>query len=240
AGVISARSRRAPRSPDCSVTAAMKTALLVLLALALAGCGGHAGGETTTTVGPQVALEGFFLRDGKVAAAEHPAPLDEPAAARRLLADGPTPLERAAGLTSEVPHATKFRLSVDNGTATVVAPPKPALSDAAAAQVVYTLTQFPSVRTVRLDGGNAGDRGDWERLTPPILVLTPVPGQGVTSPLHVAGAANTYEATFELELQDAKGKAIAHRVVTATSGSGTRGTFETELPFDDAKGNGTL
>src|SRR4051794_18719929 len=191
----------------------MKTLLALVAVAALAGCGGRNAGApsatattsvppptgtqtepttsgTTTGSGPEVALQLFFLRDGKVAASVHDTPATQAvgAAALRLLADGPTPLERAAGLTSEVPHGTQFQLSIDNGTATVVGPP--GLSDAAGGRVVYTLPQSPGVRPARLNGGNGGARTDGEPLPPPILVLTPVPGEAVHSPLHVAGTAN--------------------------------------------------
>jgi germination protein M len=51
------------------------------------------------------------------------------------------------------------------------------------------------------------------------------------------GTANTFEATFQYELADTDGKVVDSGVVTATSGSGTRGTFdfttnEYEIPFD--------
>src|SRR5439155_11042056 len=70
-----------------------------------------------------------------------------------------------------------------------------------------------------------------EDLTPLILVESPLPNETVTSPLHASGTANTFEATFEYDLVDADGKVIAHHFVTATSGSGTRGTFDFTAPF---------
>ena len=230
--------------------------------LALAGCGGSTktvtvttsapaqtattpattttGSATTTTAAPVTRLTVFLLRDGKVAAVTRtvPATTGVGAAALRELAAGPTGAERRAGLSSAVPMGAAFRLSITNGTAVVVGPE--GLSDPASAQVVYTLTQFPSVKTVRIDGGNAGGRAEWERLTPPILVLTPTPGDTVTSPVHVAGTANTFEATLQLELRDGAGNVLERQTVTATSGSGTRGTFQADLPFSGASGAGKL
>jgi hypothetical protein len=50
----------------------------------------------------------------------------------------------------------------------------------------------------------------------------------------VTGTANTYEATFQYELVDAEGDVVDKNFVTATSGTGTRGTFEfTTGAFDD-------
>jgi germination protein M len=232
--------------------------LLVVAALACltASCGGGAttvtvtettGGSgstetgSTTTPPPtttqpsngQTAITVFFLRDGKVAAAsrEIEAMPAVGTAALQLLADGPTPLERGAGLTSEVQHDAQFALQMMDGTAVVTGPH---VSDAASAQIVYTLTQFPTVKTVRINGGNAGNRSDWERLTPPILVLDPTPGQAVTSPVRISGTANTFEATLQIELRDADDHVLAKRFATATSGNGTRGTFDTTLAVPNA------
>jgi Immunoglobulin-like domain of bacterial spore germination/Sporulation and spore germination len=233
-------------------------ALVVVLisALAVAGCGGSStttvtvtdteqpAGSTdtgstttapattettgTTTGAGTTSIELFFLRDDKVGAArrEIPATAAVGTAALRALADGPTAYERGAGLSSEVPHDASFQLQLQQGTAVVTGPH---VGDAASAQIVYTLTQFPTVTTVRINGGNAGARSDWERLTPAILVLDPVPGQTVASPIRISGTANTFEATLQLELRDADDKVIARRFATATSGSGTRGTFDTTL-----------
>jgi hypothetical protein len=110
------------------------------------------------------------------------------------------------------------------------------LSPAALAQVVYTLTQFPTVKTV-----NGKTRADVEGFVPQILVEHPTPDETVTSPLHVTGNADTFEATFEYDLKDASGKVLAHDFVTATSGSGQRGTFAFTIPFTvTAAQDGTL
>ena len=74
-------------------------------------------------------------------------------------------------------------------------------------------------------------RGDYEDLTPPLLVESPLPGERVASPLRIAGTANAYEATFQAELLDASGTVLVHKMVMATSGSGQRGTFEETLPY---------
>jgi hypothetical protein len=124
------------------------------------------------------------------------------------------------------------------------------------AQVVYTLTQFPSVKRVqfKIDGkpveaiGGEGvvvdppvGRKAFEKQTPAILVESPTPGSVVTSPLRVRGTANTFEATLNLRLLDGSGKVLYDNFTTATSGSGTRGTFEQTIPFTISKdGPGTL
>ena len=53
-------------------------------------------------------------------------------------------------------------------------------------------------------------------------------------PMTVTGTANTFEATFQYELIDAAGSIVDADFVTATSGTGTRGTFEfTTKDVDD-------
>jgi hypothetical protein len=135
------------------------------------------------------------------------------------------------GMTTEVPAGLK--LTIDNGRATVTGSE---LNPPALAQVVYALTTFPTVDSV-----NGKTRADVEAFVPPILVEQPAPDDTVTSPLHVTGNANTYEATFNYDLRDSAGKSLAKDFVTATSGSGTRGTFDVSIPFTvDSAQDGSL
>ncbi|MGI8862449.1 MAG: Gmad2 immunoglobulin-like domain-containing protein [Gaiellaceae bacterium] len=62
----------------------------------------------------------------------------------------------------------------------------------------------------------------------------------MTSPLRATGTANTFEANFQYELTDTDGRIIAEDFVTATSGTGTRGTFEFSVPFEVDFGVGSL
>lgn len=64
---------------------------------------------------------------------------------------------------------------------------------------------------------------------PLIVIDTPKTGDTVASPIAVSGSANVFEATFQLELQDANGKVLTTQTVMATSGSGTRGTYEATI-----------
>jgi hypothetical protein len=115
------------------------------------------------------------------------------------------------------------------------------------AQVVYTLTQFPSVERVafQLDGqpvetiGGEGlivdppvRRADYEAVTPAIMVESPAVGDGVSSPMRVRGTSNVFEATSQINIVDADGLIIAEKTVTASSGTGTRGTFDVLVPFE--------
>ena len=75
-------------------------------------------------------------------------------------------------------------------------------------------------------------REDYEDVTPAILVETPAVGDTVSSPLHLTGTANTFEATFQYTVADWDGKIIAEHFVTATCGTGCRGTFDESIPFE--------
>jgi germination protein M len=209
--------------------ATLCAAMLVAIA---AGCGGGRGAAeqspgtttpapTTTAASTQprlTTLELFFLApDGRLVAdsreVQHTQAVGT--ASLRELVTPPT------GATTQVPDS--LELTIDNGRAQVSGS---TLNGAAIAQIVYTLTSFPTVREV-----NGKTRADVEDFAPAILVEHPAPGQPVASPLHVTGTANTFEATFNYRLEDASGNALAKDFVTATSGSGTRGTFDFSVPF---------
>ena len=220
----------------------------VLALVAFAGCGSDddSSPEARSTTPPTVEtkpiatvpdsapaiLKVYLLRDAKVAV-ESRSVVAGPAVARAALGellDGPTAGEAARGLSSAVPAGTTIEdLAVDDDTTATVELSQP-LDDAATAQVVYTLTQFPSIKRVRVEG-EEHVRADFEDYTPPVLVESPLPGEGVTTPVRIDGTANTFEATFNVEVVDAGGKVLGERFVTATSGSGTRGTFDAEVEF---------
>lgn len=172
----------------------------------------------------------YFLRDGKLAAAQRTVPATQAvgAAALTALAQGPTQQEHAAGLLSAVPRNIHPALSISNGLATI----EPMqYSEPAVAQFVYTLTRFPTVHTVRI--GSAGkhfSRASLQRYLPAILLESPTVGETVTSPLQISGTANTFEGSFQVELR-AGGQRLLKKTVTASSGSGTRGTFAESIPF---------
>lgn len=233
--------------------------------IALVGSVGAVTSPTTGTAGAQppppastISLAVYFLRGEWLGTAHRTVPMPPGkavgAAAMRELLAGPNEAEAAAGLTTSIPAGTALRgLAIDAAGVATVDLTRPFVSGggslsmaARLAQVVYTLTQFPSVANVRfrLEGepitvfGGEGlvldhpvDRGDYEALTPFIFVESPAVGDAVSSPLRVRGTANTFEATFALELRDGAGRVLAERVVTATSGTGTRGTFDVTVPF---------
>jgi len=191
------------------------------------------------------ALRIYLLRDGKVAPVRRDVPATEEVATAVIheLAQGATSQEQAEGLSTAYPAGAPVTgVTVDNGVATVTL--TQTLSHTALAQLVYTLTQFATVqgvRTSRMIGDAAPlTRASFEDATPSILVESPLPGETVTSPLRVHGTANTFEATFDLAVLNSSGVRIAWRFVTATSGSGTRGTFDTTISFARSAGALTL
>ena len=174
-------------------------------------------------------------------------------AAMEELLKGPNEQDQDFGMSTAVPEGSRLLgLSIENKIATVDLSREfesggGSLSmQARLAQVVYTLTQFPTVDTVIFEiegarvttfGGEGIDLSapvgpaDFEDLTPILLVLTPRTGDTVSTPVRVTGTANAFEATFQLEVVDPRGVIVAEKTVTATSGTGTRGLFDVTVPF---------
>ncbi|MDT7839917.1 Gmad2 immunoglobulin-like domain-containing protein [Streptomyces justiciae] len=213
--------------------------------------------STPTTPGQarrQVRTSVYFLHGEQVSPAPRTvtAPTTAAGALRALLA-GPSRYEARNGRTTAIPSGTALRsIVVRRHVATIDLSGRyddggGSLSmQARLAQVVFTATRFPSIQKVRfeLDGkpvtsfGGEGivlnhpvGRADFEDLAPQILVESPLIGDTVRSPLRVWGSANTFEATFKLKITDAAGRTAADVYVTATSGSGTRGTFDVTVPY---------
>jgi hypothetical protein len=189
--------------------------------------------ETGTGTVPNEAptiLKIYLLREGKVAPVSRSVVADPAvatAAVNELLASG-----SEAGLTSAIPRATKLSsLTIGGGVATIALTRQ--LTDRRAqAQLVYTLTQFPTVKRVDFGGARPVGRAAFEAQTPPVLVESPLPGDSVDPGFAATGTANTFEATFNYELRNAADRVISKNFVTATSGSGTRGTFRFTVPYE--------
>jgi hypothetical protein len=239
---------------------AIARALVFAAVLSAVGCGSskHAAEPRTVTVTtvttapasqpattqaeaeqtPAPAYRVYFLRNDKLAAAGRAGTSTRAparAAMQELLA-GPTPREEALGMTSAIPAGERLtRLEIRNGAAIadfdpIVSPDSPGF-----AQIVYTLTQFPTVKRVSivLETQDAAEftRAAVERFAPAIVVEAPTPDERISSPLRIRGTANTFEAEFRYELRDGSGSVIASGGVTATSGSGQRGTFDKTIRF---------
>jgi hypothetical protein len=116
-------------------------------------------------------------------------------------------------------------VTIAGGTATV------ALDHATqdqAAEIVYTLTQFATVKRVDV-GGRAGlTRDDFASYVPPIFVESPAAGAQVPGTFHVSGTASVFEATLVVQLVR-DGKVILKQSVTASEGAPGRGTFDTTV-----------
>jgi hypothetical protein len=206
----------------------------------------------------------YFLHGEKVSPAPRTvtAPTTAAGALRDLLA-GPNRYERGHDRTTAIPSGTKLNsVVVHRHVATVDLSGRyddggGSLSmQARLAQVVFTATRFPAIQKVQfeLDGkpvtsfGGEGillnhpvDRSDFEDLSPLILVESPLIGDSIRTPVRVWGSANTFEATLRLKITDTAGRTVANPYVTATSGTGTRGTFDVTIPYKATRsGAGTL
>ena len=184
-------------------------------------------------------------------------------AALEALLRGPDEFEQGYGLSSAIPEGTQLLgLRIEEGIAYVDLTSEfesggGTLSmQMRLAQVVYTLTQFPSVEGVlfSLDGEQVdviGGEGivvdqplhprDFRDFLPAILVTSPALGQTVGNPVAIRGSANVFEANVSVEVLDASGQEIASTFTTATCGTGCRGTFAVSLAYEvDEEQDGTL
>jgi hypothetical protein len=227
------------------------------LLLALAGCGPDDAGSlgTVPTDRPPAAgssaspstrtltIQVWFTLDGALfptsRTRQHTVATSRLALAE--LGAGPSSPERDAGVRNGVPPDLRYEVSVADGVATLDLPGSfyDGGQDAARlrqAQVVYTLTQFPTVSAVgfRRDGEPAGapvGRPDYADLLPQIVVTSPVIGQRVTSPVAVAGTADVFEATVSVRVLDASGVELATTFTTAACGSGCRGDYQVSVRY---------
>ena len=225
--------------------------------------------STTSTTSParQTSFSLYFVR-GEVLGVSHrsvPATKAVARAALDALLAGPDALERSAGLGTAVPAGTSLLgLGIAGGVATVdldrtFESGGGSLSmTERLAEVVYTVTQFPTVTAVRLELGGVpvtalGGEGILVdhpvgrldaaviNVVPPILLESPAVGDRVNSPLHVTGMSNTFEATYNVQLVDASGRTVVDSFGTATAGTGTWGTFDDTFPYSTtASGLGEL
>lgn len=187
----------------------------LLAALAAAGCGSGGPSAPTTssatsteapssTTASPMALTVFRVVGGALRAESVTTPQTAAVAGASL---------RALGLDASV--------TIAGGTATV---DLPHASPSETAEVVYTLTQYPTVQRVDVAGRQGLTRADVESFVPAILVESPAAGASVRRDFRVTGTAMVFEATFVVELA-ADGKVLARRTVTASAGAPERGTF---------------
>lgn len=213
----------------------------------------------------EVRLMAYFTRGESIGVAaryvsEEPTSIVLAREAMNALLAGPTAEEKEFGLGTTIPEGTEcYGITIEDGVATVDMSPEFESGGGSlsmllrVAQVVCTLTQFDDIERVAfaLDGEKATSIGgegiivdppvsreDFEGQLPAILVESPAPGEAVTSPLTVSGSSNVFEATHQLNITDPDGLIIAEKVVTATSGSGTRGTWSETVEYGPVKRDG--
>ena len=184
-------------------------------------------------------------------------------AAVEALLDADAIIDQYSRLSTAVPGGTSLLgISIKDGVATVdlsrdfEAGGGSASSTYRLGQVVYTLTQFSTVRAVlfqiegrtvttfgpegiQLDGPQG--RADFEAQLPSDFVDRPAFGAAAGNPARVTGTSNVFEATFRIAILDASRKVLVDQMAMATCGTGCRGTFDVTLRYDVPKAQwGTL
>jgi Sporulation and spore germination/Immunoglobulin-like domain of bacterial spore germination len=188
-------------------------------------------------------------------------------AAVQALLEGPTQGEsRGSAIRTAIPRGTRLLgIGIDDGVATVDLTSQFQSGGGSLsmhqrlAQVVYTLTQFPTVQTVlfELDGAPVKvfssegivldepvGRSDYKNLIgdcagyPPtkqgfIAVTFPRPGGGISPRLAVRGCSSTFEGTVSWDLKTKDGTLIASGY--ANGGSLEPGEFSFQPRYELAK-----
>jgi hypothetical protein len=223
-----------------------------------------AGPVGTTIVRAYFWLGGQPRSEGLVAVLrEVPATKSVATAAVTALLAGPTNAETGRSISTAVPAGSRLLgISIADGVATIDLSSEFESGGGSASvqtrlgQVVYTLTQFPSIKSVvfRIEGESAEifssegvvldkpvGRADYVALLPDIWVDRPAFNAAIGNPAHVTGNSDVFEATFRIAILDGSGKILADEMVMATCGTGCRGTFDVTIPYTVAKGQyGTL
>jgi len=242
----------------CTMRSMMRVAAIVLLGVSLLVAGCTDDGASPTTADERIAREVaiYLVRDGELAPVRRVVRYDsalEPVYPTLLkLFTGPTQDERASGYETAVTKPVAAggtsgapgrdgAVSTEGNTATLEW--KRPLDDLALAQIVHTLTQFPAIDRVVVHGDDNAPpvtRKAFEEEAPQILIESPLPGDVVRSPIRLRGTANVFEATVSIEVRDQTGTVVLEAFTTATSGTGTRGTFDTQLVLPGASGTMTI
>ena len=227
-----------------------------------------------TTVGSTTTgLTVFFLsnqggnavRQGPFLIPVHRTVAETPGVARAAIEEllgGPERDEAAAGIDTAVPETTLLLgVSIAEGVATVdltrdfESGGGTTSMFARLAQLVYTVTQFPTVDAVELllDGqpvevfsgeGIVIDdpltREAFLDYLPQIMVETPGWDGVLGNPGRIAGIAAVFEAVFQVRLTDAAGEVVYEDFAMTSEGQGW-GTFDTTIEYAvDEPQTGTL
>ncbi|HET7474378.1 MAG TPA: GerMN domain-containing protein [Candidatus Limnocylindrales bacterium] len=212
----------------------------------------------TTIVRAYFWLDGLPGSAGLVAVLrEIPATKGVATAAVNALLAGPTAAEDNRNISTTVPDGSQLLgLSIDSGVATVDLSSEFESGGGSASvvtrlgQLVYTLTQFPTVKSVvvQIEGetktvfGSEGvvldkpaTRADYVDLLPAIWVDRPAFNAAIGNPAHITGNANVFEAMFRIAILDGSGKVLVDQSAMATCGTGCRGTFDVTLAYAVSK-----
>lgn len=179
-------------------------------------------------------------------------------AAMEALLDADAIIDRYSQLSTAVPDGTSLLgISIKDGVATVdlsrdfESGGGSASSMYRLGQVVYTLTQFSTVRSVLfqvegetvttfgpegivLEGPQA--RRDFQDQLPTIFVDRPAFGAAAGNPARVTGNAEVFEATFRVAILDGSGKVLTDQHAMSTCGAcELRGTFDVTVRYDVPK-----
>ena len=201
----------------------------------------------------QTVLQTWFTRQGKLFVTERtiPATASIGRAALDSLLAGPSAAEYAAGVRSQIPAGTRLlglRISAGTATADFTSSFGSAASSSTMplriAQVVYTLTQFPSVTGIRFEINGQGvtviggvpvqepqTAAMYDGYLPAIIVGNPVIGEQVTGPVTVSGTADVFEALVSVRILDSAGGEIARTFTTASCGTGCRGDYSVAVSY---------
>jgi hypothetical protein len=201
----------------------------------------------------QTVLQTWFTRQGKLLVTERtiPATVSVGRAALDSLLAGPSAAEYAAGVRSQIPAGTRLlglRISAGTATADFTSSFGSAASSSTMplriAQVVYTMTQFPSVTGIRFEINGQGvtvlggvpvqdpqTAAMYDGYLPAIIVQNPVIGEQVTGPVTVSGTADVFEAVVSVRILDSAGGEIARTFTTASCGTGCRGDYSVAVSY---------
>lgn len=216
--------------------------------------------EGTGTKVKQYWIRGHYLSVGSNFVDETKTPLG--AGAVEALLGGAPRADAISGMTTLIPEGTKLLgLDISDGTATVdlskefVSGGGTMSMQVRTAQVVFTLTQFPSVNKVvfHIEGeepeGLGGEglpttytsREEFDDILPRILVESPTPYQNTKSPITVAGMANVSADTVHWAINTTEGSPLGNgsSKVTNKSPKGWA-SFEFQAKAKAYKGNVVL
>ena len=171
-------------------------------------------------------------------------------AAMNAVIDGPgaSEINTSPAMYTTIPEGTRLLgLTIANGVATVNLSKEFESGGGSAsvlgrlAQVVYTLTQFPTVQKVafELDGqpvttfsgqgvvlDHPVGRADYTDQLPAIFVDRPAWGAALGNTARLAGLTDVFEATFRYTVLDGTGSQLVDNQAMASCGSGCWGTFD--------------